>query len=362
MTETPSRSTEEQTRIQRFVGFFKNYMSVGAVLIAASPILVSLANAIPTYAAHTKLLSVYTSLFCFLVLALIFYFRHALAHHLFGPSVNSGAIRSFTTSLPAILIVLCAASAIGYQVALTTSVFDVKRIPTTIAATRAKLKVQEFERSTESKVTQAQMEQAVQYELERLGGPDGRTSSEVLAQTDLTRIPRSETLIALYVLMFLFAEGAFILMALREYLQDIIGVTDKQLINIEAADVRTEDLRPPEPRSPIANVALKAALWTVALIGVPIAIAVLLILQYFGQYELAKARGGVYQEVLPNWAVLAVYGSILAVAAGAILATSFKPTWFRVLVTLGYVSALTAVLFFVSALLSSPEIMREMLD
>src|SRR5262245_31711598 len=80
----PSYSTPvDPTRVRKFAEFFKNYMSVSAVLAAALPIPVTSLSLIPTYKAQTSLLSTYTSLFCFLLLGFIFYSRHALARRMF---------------------------------------------------------------------------------------------------------------------------------------------------------------------------------------------------------------------------------------------------------------------------------------
>jgi hypothetical protein len=73
----------EPTRVKTFANFFKNYMSISAVVAAALPIPVTSFHLIPTYHAQTSLLATYTSLFCFLLLGLIFYSRHTLARVMF---------------------------------------------------------------------------------------------------------------------------------------------------------------------------------------------------------------------------------------------------------------------------------------
>jgi hypothetical protein len=82
-------STTERTepisprRVISFAKFFKNYMSISTIVTAALPIPVTSFGLIPTFHAQTKLLSVYTSLFCFLILGFIFYIRHELARIMF---------------------------------------------------------------------------------------------------------------------------------------------------------------------------------------------------------------------------------------------------------------------------------------
>ena len=70
-------------RLISFANFFKSYMSVSALITACLPIPVTALNLIPTFKDQSGLLSVYTSLFCFLLLAFIFYIRHSLAHIFF---------------------------------------------------------------------------------------------------------------------------------------------------------------------------------------------------------------------------------------------------------------------------------------
>lgn len=62
------------------------------MVAAALPIPVTAFHLIPTLSFQTQELSVYTPLFCFLVLAFIFYSRHALARWLFGPIFRTGGI------------------------------------------------------------------------------------------------------------------------------------------------------------------------------------------------------------------------------------------------------------------------------
>ena len=58
-----------------------------------------------------------------------------------------------------------------------------------------------------------------------------QTASQILEQTQASDIPSATLLIVLYLCIFLFAEAAFVLMALREYLQDLLGVSDIDLLN-----------------------------------------------------------------------------------------------------------------------------------
>jgi len=84
-----SQPTEQG--IAAFARFFKNYMGVSALVVAALPIPVTKAGLIPTYSAMTSLLSTYTSLFCFLLLGFIFYSRHGLDRAMFSEVISHSA-------------------------------------------------------------------------------------------------------------------------------------------------------------------------------------------------------------------------------------------------------------------------------
>ena len=66
-----------EARVRSFASFFKNYMGLSSIIVAALPIPVTRFDLIPIASADQKgYLSVYTSLFCFLMFAYIFYSRH----------------------------------------------------------------------------------------------------------------------------------------------------------------------------------------------------------------------------------------------------------------------------------------------
>src|SRR2546427_3963257 len=70
---TPSLDGPTQaSRVKGFAAFFKSYMSVWSLVVAALPIPVGAFKLIPTFESQRSYLSVYTSLFCFLSLGFIF--------------------------------------------------------------------------------------------------------------------------------------------------------------------------------------------------------------------------------------------------------------------------------------------------
>jgi hypothetical protein len=172
-------------RITRFAHFFKNYVSTSSVVAAALPIPATSFKLIPTLPSQTSLLSVYTSLFCFLLLAYIFYQRRLLAKLMFCDHLGEGPSKrsTFVALLPAILAAFSFASVILYH-----SLFE-------------------------------------SYHLN-----DG-------AQVPATPVPVKMTLMCSYMFIFLFAEAAFILMAIKEHLQDIAGLTETRLIAMPKIDL-----------------------------------------------------------------------------------------------------------------------------
>ena len=175
---------ESRLRIKVFANFFKSYMSVSAVVVAAIPIPVSSWKLIPLYAQQRKFLMVYSSLFCYLLLAFVFSVRHWLARRMFGRGVGRGSV----AVMPLVLIVGSLGCICEYHNLLQESVAQVRAL-----------------------------------------GVDA-TTSDVLEKMDATEIPLGLPLAACYMGFFLCAEAAFVLMATREYLQDLLGLEDRELV------------------------------------------------------------------------------------------------------------------------------------
>jgi len=207
----------EARRVKAFASFFKNYMSVAAVVTAALPLPVVALRAIPMYKAHRALLATYTSLFCFLLLAYIFYNRHRLARWMFRELVAGAerdqerkfhdALGRVIAVMPLVLIVVSLLCVFEYHHTLDQSILKVldKKVltlpPTTLPQT---------------------------------------TEDYALEHTPLIFVDRSERLMMLYLSIFLAAEGAFVLMATKEYLQDLFKIGDRDLILTRAPAPRAQ--------------------------------------------------------------------------------------------------------------------------
>jgi hypothetical protein len=177
----------EPGRLKAFAHFFKSYMSLAALVTAALPVPVASLKLIPTFEAQTKFLSVYTSLFCFLMLAFLFQCRHSFARWMFLRP------RRVVALLPLALILTAFALVLVYHATIESAVRLVQ-------------------------------------ETQLLRGMPAGSTVEVLRDTDYLEIPHALRLAGTYLGFFLAAEAAFILMALREYLQDLLGLEERALI------------------------------------------------------------------------------------------------------------------------------------
>jgi len=185
MEETKRAGPGKSMRIAVFANFFKGYMSVSTIVAASIPIPIATWKLIPIYSQQRGFLTVYASLFCFLLLAFVFSIRHRLA----VPMFSKGKMSSFIAALPFILIVLTLASIMTYHAVL-------------------------------------------QQSVEQLRGLGLRfTTADLLDKVDATEIPYAVPLAACYLGIFIFAESAFVLMAIREYLQDLLQLDEIALLH-----------------------------------------------------------------------------------------------------------------------------------
>jgi len=184
-------------RVESFLLFFRAYMNLASVVVAALPLPVTTLRLIPTYAEQTYLLATYTSLFCFLVLGFVFYGRHQLARYLFDEDFTSWKDRVWwhvLAWLPLALTVACLMLVVFYHSALDDSLQMLRATPPAERAAQA--------------------------------------DEGLLLLTPLRDIPRRWTLLLSYVGMFVSAEAAFVVMAMKEYLQDLLGLSDQALIDL----------------------------------------------------------------------------------------------------------------------------------
>lgn len=186
MTNEAKRSfTAKSLRITRFASFFKSYMSVSTIVAAAIPIPIAAWKLIPIYTQQRGFLTVYASLFCFLLLAFVFSIRHRLAPRMF----SGGKQGLFIAALPFLFILLTLACILAYHAVLQLSVQQLREL-------------------------------GIQA-----------STSDLLARMDSTEIPYALALALCYLGIFVFAEAAFVLMAIREYLQGVLHLNETALLH-----------------------------------------------------------------------------------------------------------------------------------
>jgi hypothetical protein len=213
-------------------------MSISTVVTAALPIPVAAFQLIPTYHFQTKLLSVYTSLFCFLTLAFIFYSRHALARWMFvGYFADTEGYYAIVTSSPSVAL-----PEFG-------SVTEQREIEEEEAAKEMRNRRRKARRRiiTATLVGLAPLfliiasvvciflyhnllYDSVWDFLASHRGAVSPSFDEVLAGADQSEVSGQSSLLLSYLAIFVSAEAAFVLMAMKEYLQDYLGLSDGVLI------------------------------------------------------------------------------------------------------------------------------------
>jgi len=168
-------------------------MSVAAVVAAALPIPVTAWKLIPVFEHQSGILQVYTPLLCFLIFSFIFYSRHWIGRLTYGRQLgrtgDPGPGPAILAFLPLVFIIATLVT-ISY-----------------------------YHRTLDEAVMQ-------------LLGPEPVLSEEfILFSTERYEIPYGPELISSYILIFVNAELAFVLMYLREYLQDTLKLSDSQIIS-----------------------------------------------------------------------------------------------------------------------------------
>lgn len=260
MSKVEERSPTTPRHLKTFVTFFKRYMSAYALVTAALPVPAAAFQLIPTFQAQTELLSVYTSLFCFLVLGFIFYGRHELTRLIFpeffgqeyaqANAIKFGRkmtfiIRSFLRAMPLSLIILSLALAFSYNYFLDQSIASIRSTIRTASGLdaldleRAELEARskrliadtvESNNSIEMQNERRRLEALQTHEAQRRQVIEAKTKSAEILKTDRGLIPLANLLILLYIGIFLTAEACFVMMAVKEYAQDLLGLSEAALI------------------------------------------------------------------------------------------------------------------------------------
>jgi len=180
----PSENDSQQNRLLAFANVFKGYMGVMPIVTAALAPILTAVNVLPTYESQRKPLATMAAFLGFLLLAWLFYVRRTLA---LG-SIRKG-YRIFFNLCPLILVMGSVFCYVSYTNTLDDS------------------------------ISKAQGPKVTLKRAELLG-----------AWSQDNPVPDSVSLQMYYLGMFLLAESAFVMMAIREYANDVRKVTEYEWI------------------------------------------------------------------------------------------------------------------------------------
>jgi hypothetical protein len=262
---TPSpRSTAPSPGVRTYSNWFRGTLSIGALVMAILPAPVMIFQLLPAYAVQAKFLSFYGPLVCFLTLAYLFYVRDALARAMFAdlldpppePDPYYGEpmlvsvrrvfrrVRSIVLALLPIALVLTSSyCAVEYIRLVNRSAWEVveqaRRQPT---ANAERLESTESRRDSVgtkpgSRSSRRRRSLPVTQDTAKVQPNSDSLRRDVLQTTGVDDIPSFTRLNILYVGIFLSAEIALILMALKEYAKEAMGLTERDLVlGLDRAD------------------------------------------------------------------------------------------------------------------------------
>ncbi len=182
--EVPAAGSDEadsqQTRLKLFANVFKSYMGVMPMVTAALAPLLTALNVLPMYAPQRKALATMAGVMGFLLLAWLFYVRRTIA---------LGSIRHVYRTIFNVVPLLLILGSLGCYVAYAHT-----------------------------------LEASLNKILE--SNPTLKRSDALGSWTVEHPAPEMVELQLLYLGMFLLAEAAFVMMALREYANDVRGASE----------------------------------------------------------------------------------------------------------------------------------------
>jgi hypothetical protein len=210
-------------RALRFAGYFKGYMGISSLIVAALPIPVASLRLLPMYGEQQKPFCIYASLFCFLTFAYVFYMRHMLARLMFlGRSVAillplipvAGAVFclwSYHQTLQHSLLSQKRERLIGFD--------DASQVPPDLRGLMTVTAMPETTQTLPPHLVHGPTA-AEQRKLDTI---------EILEKTHFDEIPDGTVLLFEYLGFFVLAELAFVLMTTREYMQDVLMLDEASL-------------------------------------------------------------------------------------------------------------------------------------
>ena len=220
-----------------YSGGLRRVFFVAALVIALLPIPVALLDLLPAYRIQTRFLVFYAPLVCLLVLAYLFYLRDALARLMFAhlldplpprplyyperPDIRLRRVwftfrRAILALLPALLLLVSFACLLGY----------VERVDDSIALTSATL---ERPAHPPDEVGQLPARRPIPPASPGVAAPTS-LRERALDVPSTEEIPLFAELTALFIGAFLAAVVALVLMGLREYAREALGLSEQDAV------------------------------------------------------------------------------------------------------------------------------------
>jgi hypothetical protein len=187
-TESQRARPDKNGTFNGFAQFLRRYMSAWPVLIAVliGPMTKYL-HLMPVYKDHENVLACVTTLYGFLLAAALFYYRPVFVRSQRSSRQAPGLSDKVVLLVPAVLLAVSIGSFFRYTVLAQDSI--------------------RTERGTLAEFVE----------------PSQLSTEQILARTDFTNIPNSNSLLTWYLAMFLAAETSLVVMALTEYLRTVTG-------------------------------------------------------------------------------------------------------------------------------------------
>jgi hypothetical protein len=235
---------------------FRRVLSLGALVTAILPAPVLFFQLLPAYGVQAKFLLFYGPLVCLLTLAYLFYIRDALARAMFADLLDpapepdpyygerSGAsarrffrrVRSTVLALlPVALLLGSSYSALEYLHLVNRSVAEtvaqkLREPVESAAAVSGEPRHETSGGTTKTRTRRGPKGPAAQVETTPPPPRPDTVRQYILRTTKVDDIPSFARLSVLYIGIFLCAEVAFILMALKEYAKEAMGLSERDLM------------------------------------------------------------------------------------------------------------------------------------
>jgi len=259
----PGEPEGKEQPITQFARFFKTYSLGLSLVVAAVPLGMARWSLVPMFETNKYSLTIITSVASYLLVGFIFSQRHAIAN-LYFPGVRRGMVRGktlvapanelrkskyFSRLVPSALALFAIALFVGYLFAVSEATHQVAyqyatdppEGPQQPVLTRARLEKGLSERIIDARLPFGQDRPVKIISEEKKVGdkvvtvqniqfPDEDSVRALLAGVPSTSIPQAGWMFILFTGAFLCAAAAFVLMGLKDYMQEVLHLTDKDLI------------------------------------------------------------------------------------------------------------------------------------